>query len=221
MKAPHFIYWTQLPTDDRKSQTLYARCLLSYAIQQITGREITPAVLMEQLCYTNKGKPFLPGEALEFSISHSGNITVVAMGKNSRVGIDIEFGKKKILQQYHDLYMHADELTLLGECKSNADAYCTQVWTKKEAIAKLFGEGWSIGYRKINTTLSANSVEVADKNFFITAVHLLENICCTLASEVSNSYVVHFVPLAVLPGIHESYEPVEPNSNGKANVSRA
>lgn len=91
------------------------------------------------------GKPYLVGNALYFSISHSGPFVMCAL-HTAPVGADIEMSgayreriAKRICSPAEYAYIQGDATRFL------------QVWTRKEAFVKLSGKGISFGLKKIPT----------------------------------------------------------------------
>lgn len=89
------------------------------------------------------GKPALEGESLEFNLSHSGELALIAVARNRRVGVDVE-----TLRALPELLAIAArvcsprELATLDamEPRERDFAFLT-MWTRKEALAKMTGEG--------------------------------------------------------------------------------
>jgi 4'-phosphopantetheinyl transferase len=97
------------------------------------------------LGYHPHGKPFLINSDLEFNISHSGEIAIIALSNKTPVGIDVEKllpleDRDALLRQF----FHAkeeQEIISLSEQESQLAFY--NCWTRKEAILKATGEGLS------------------------------------------------------------------------------
>ncbi len=92
---------------------------------------------------TAKGKPYLPESEWQFNISHSGN-TVLCGVHSGDIGVDIEKTRsyndrvaKRICSPAEYAYINGDSIRFL------------QVWTRKEAYAKLTGKGLSVSLRTI------------------------------------------------------------------------
>jgi 4'-phosphopantetheinyl transferase len=89
------------------------------------------------------GKPFLPGSGLEFNLSHSSDLALIAVAHERRVGVDVE-----VLRPMPDLEDLAprvctpDELVILTGLAEPARTHAfLGLWTRKEALAKASGEG--------------------------------------------------------------------------------
>jgi 4'-phosphopantetheinyl transferase len=89
------------------------------------------------------GKPFLEGALLEFNLSHSSDLALIAVAGRRRVGVDVER-----LRSVTDLDSLATRVctedervtleALAGPCRAHA---FLAMWTRKEALAKATGEG--------------------------------------------------------------------------------
>ena len=91
--------------------------------------------------FQSGGKPFLddhPG--IHFNLSHSGDVAVCAIS-DQPVGIDIET-PRKISNSLIDYTMNESERELIAASGDPSTAFLT-LWTKKEALLKLTGEGIS------------------------------------------------------------------------------
>ena len=106
---------------------------------------------------TEAGKPFLigPGASIKFSVSHSGDRLVLALGKNVTVGIDIE---KKNSTQDLDVAEHVfspqelAELYALPTLEQNSAFF--KGWTQKEAFVKALGIGLSYPLKSLTVSLN-------------------------------------------------------------------
>ncbi len=86
-------------------------------------------------------KPFLPGEAFHFSISHCGDYAAAIVSKDKRVGIDIEIPVDKILR-IKDKFLSPVEKENFSVESLNADKkMLTLLWSCKESVFKWYGEG--------------------------------------------------------------------------------
>lgn len=88
-----------------------------------------------ELCFTDKGKPYISGISEDLSISHSEDIVVIAVSA-SAVGVDIE----KIRHvDYSNIIKYAMTDREKANITSPIDFY--RYWTVKEAYAKATGRG--------------------------------------------------------------------------------
>ena len=109
------------------------------------------------------GKPFQNGHRdLQISLSHSGNLFTLAISQQKRVGVDIEYIKRKInLQNMSMHFLNAKEKKTLETCvKTQKKRVFYEYWTKKEALIKATGEK---DFKKINIPLNLGT-DVVDIN---------------------------------------------------------
>ncbi|MCX6971886.1 MAG: 4'-phosphopantetheinyl transferase superfamily protein [Verrucomicrobia bacterium] len=93
------------------------------------------------------GKPFFSNAAVHFNLSHSGS-TVVAAFSNSPVGIDIESrGRCRDFVAVASRFFHPSEAQAVAQ--SGDEAHFLRLWTGKEAMLKLSGEGISAGLQDV------------------------------------------------------------------------
>jgi 4'-phosphopantetheinyl transferase len=92
---------------------------------------------------TNAGKPYLKDSPLQFNLSHSDDLALVAISPGARVGVDVEqlrslpdagdlvrrFFSPREAQAFHQLPPAEQQVAFLN------------LWTRKEALLKATGEG--------------------------------------------------------------------------------
>lgn len=110
----------------------------------------TPSTMHIQ--YNSYGRPFIANTNIDFNISHSGEYIMLVISDISRVGIDLEI---------RNIHIDAIELGKIAfsDCEQNIVADNTDkfftVWTKKEALIKAYGIGFSTkDYTNTKLTLS-------------------------------------------------------------------
>jgi 4'-phosphopantetheinyl transferase len=89
------------------------------------------------------GKPFVENVQLEFNLSHSNSLALIAVTRARRVGVDVE-----LLRPIADLetvvarVCAPDELAMFaGLPRAQHERAFLALWTRKEALAKATGEG--------------------------------------------------------------------------------
>lgn len=92
------------------------------------------------------GKPQLLSSPLQFNLSHSGNVILLAFSLNNPVGIDVEERREiKDIDSIAGSYFHEFEAKVLSKLNqpllSQAFFSC---WVKKEAVIKALGLGLSM-----------------------------------------------------------------------------
>ena len=128
-EAKNFLY---------KLRTLYSGLLLRYALKE-EGEIVPPTPL--NVKYNLFGKPFITDGFKNFSITHSGNLVIVAVSQ-SEIGVDAEIAQKKVYTHIAPKVFSEKELNeyenLFGEAKTE---YFLSKWTQKEAYLKYVGTG--------------------------------------------------------------------------------
>jgi len=122
-----------------------ARGYLRRILSNYLGIEAHSALFV----YNFHGKPALSdlhNTAIEFNLSHSDELAVLAVTKNVRIGIDIEFGAALTdCRSLAERFFHADEVAELATLPENGYKQAfLNVWTRKEALMKAVGMGLSI-----------------------------------------------------------------------------
>jgi 4'-phosphopantetheinyl transferase len=99
-----------------------------------------------ELAYGRNGKPRLLNRDLHFSVSHCDDVALFAFSKASEVGVDVEAIRPireadAIAAQFFSPHEQADYAALAARDKPFAFLRC---WTRKEALAKALGDGFSM-----------------------------------------------------------------------------
>ena len=96
-----------------------------------------------------EGKPFLEDAPLEFNMSHSGDMALIAVSSGRQVGVDVEQ-----LRPMPDLASLAARVcnegelaSIMGLAQADRERAFFAVWTRKEALAKATGEGIAAVFR--------------------------------------------------------------------------
>lgn len=105
--------------------------------------------------YGKHGKPWLANDAtIDFNLSHSEDLAMLAVGNRSPVGIDIECVKPGLVApDLIDMIFSQQEKSKLAELSSNEmESFFFRIWTAKESYLKLLGSGLSIDPRCVEVT---------------------------------------------------------------------
>src|SRR5580704_12029589 len=109
---------------------------------------IDPAAV--SFSYSEKGKPSLgaahAGSNLQFNISHSGGVTLLAFARGREIGVDVEqlrsdFEVEAIARRFFSPSEQRQLAALPAEKSVDAFFRC---WTRKEAYIKAIGDGLSL-----------------------------------------------------------------------------
>ncbi len=84
------------------------------------------------------GKPYIPGSAIRFSLSHSGDLALIAVSRGAEVGVDIE----QIRSEFDAAGIARRFFPPQEAAAVAADPGCFfRLWTRREACLKLLGTG--------------------------------------------------------------------------------
>lgn len=115
----------------------------SFMMRRIILSGVTKTPLRELDFHHNPaGKPMLINSSIHFSISHSGAFWCMAVREGEEIGLDIERIRKRkyeteIVTSY--FLQHEQDLYFKEQSASKRTALFFQLWTEKEAIAKMHG----------------------------------------------------------------------------------
>jgi 4'-phosphopantetheinyl transferase len=111
---------------------------------------------------TSKGKPYVDRIPIHFSLSHSGNLMICAVGKKE-IGIDIQHIRHartiEVAQRFFSTE-ESDYVNLYGE-----EAFF-ELWSRKEAFVKYIGEGIAYGFQNFNLVHKGQIVDRIEKPTF-------------------------------------------------------
>jgi 4'-phosphopantetheinyl transferase len=96
--------------------------------------------------YAEAGKPFLIEDPkLVFNVSHSEDVVLVAVTRTGSVGVDIEFHRPvdNIADIARVAFDEGERAALMGCPPESRDAMFYRIWTRKEALLKAMGVGFS------------------------------------------------------------------------------
>jgi len=139
---------------DRQSFTA-TRALLRTILGSYVAAD--PAQLV--FCYSEKDKPFLDpahtGVPLEFNVSHSGAIALLAFARGRALGVDVEqirenFDPAAIAQRFFSAHEQRQLSALAPPEKYRGFFRC---WTRKEAYIKAVGSGLSLPLDQFDVSL--------------------------------------------------------------------
>ncbi len=106
--------------------------------------DVDPDVI--SICRSRYGKPYLDKSlneyGIQFSLAHSHDILVIAIARNRRVGIDIEYIHKKVdyLKVASHFFTEREKMTLESLSDSQRRSAFYNYWTRKEALLKAVGD---------------------------------------------------------------------------------
>jgi 4'-phosphopantetheinyl transferase len=129
-------------------------------LRHLLGRYLGVRPSELRFTYGSKGKPAVISESgLEFNMSHSGRMALVAMTRRRPIGVDIEeirplSGMSKIAESFFGPE-EASEIFSLPEAERELAFF--SCWTRKEAYIKAIGEGLSAPLDRFRVSITANT----------------------------------------------------------------
>lgn len=147
--------------------------------------------------YLSGGKPQLAGEqnprALQFNVSHSANIALIAVGSEHRLGIDVEkvraLDTNSLAERFFSLREQAGLRALPENLRVSGFFAC---WTRKEAFLKATGDGLSFPLADFSVTTDpgsdpeleeTNGNTQAGKQWFLADLSVTDGYRATVACE--------------------------------------
>jgi 4'-phosphopantetheinyl transferase len=115
------------------------------ALRNILGRYLQIDPVDIQYRTNEYGKPFVADQPVEFSLSHSSDVILIAVTRDRSVGIDVERIRPELdFQPIVDRHFSAREKSeLLSMPQSIRYQHFFSLWTRKEAVLKMRGWGLS------------------------------------------------------------------------------
>jgi 4'-phosphopantetheinyl transferase len=115
------------------------------ALRNILGRYLQIDPVHVQYRTSEYGKPFVADQPVEFSLSHSSDVILIAVARDRAVGIDVERIRPELdFQPIVDRHFSAREKSeLLSMPQSIRYQHFFGMWTRKEAVLKMVGWGLS------------------------------------------------------------------------------
>ena len=172
---------------DRIRGTLGTVMIRHFAGEAFPGEEI-------RIERTELGKPFLYGrEGFEFSLSHSGDIVVLAVS-GKPVGADVETVKGRDWKMFGRFLSEA-EMKMIGDAENPEEKFF-EVWTVREAFSKEEGQGLSILDESFSVDYERNRIRYKGKTlYFNTKSHAARDtlykisVCSPLPTD-STEYII-------------------------------
>jgi 4'-phosphopantetheinyl transferase len=160
------------------------RCLLGQYLQQ-APQEI-------QFCYSAHGKPALldsgPSRNLSFNLSHSGGVALFAVARES-VGIDLEWINPQIrgeaIARRRFSAPEQAELSRLSPPERQTKFF--QLWTRKEALIKLFGDRLFAGLNRYDVLgeppCVGRWIQAGEQTVWLQDIDLVQGFAAAIATD--------------------------------------
>lgn len=108
-----------------------------------------------------RGRPYaVDAGGLDFNVSHTAGVALIAVANDVRIGVDIERGDRQLnVDGVARKFMAPDEQRRLGALAQDARRRALlRLWTCKEAMSKATGDGLSAPFREIGIDTTAGLV---------------------------------------------------------------
>lgn len=123
---------------------LYLPCLAELSIEKRRRERLASLVLLKELAgseypveYRPHGAPYLPGQSLSLSISHTRRYAAVLLSNQPAAGIDIE-SRSSRMQPVRDRFLAPEEQAFIHPEAENDHALIC--WCAKETLYKMLGQ---------------------------------------------------------------------------------
>jgi len=117
------------------------------ALKRILAKYIGIAPHSVSFRYNEFGKPYLPLEvtpSLQFNLSHSHDLAVIAVCSHAEIGIDVEYPiELEYLEVARHFFAETEIQFLCTRAQDLRDGFL-RIWTRKEACVKAVGSGLSV-----------------------------------------------------------------------------
>jgi 4'-phosphopantetheinyl transferase len=139
------------------------------------------------IVYNSHERPCFLSNEYDFNISHSGNYVICAIGKNIKLGIDIEVNKDIDFKNYQEV-MTPNQWNEIKKSNSPVKEFY-KYWTIKESIIKADGRGFLIPFDKLE--IKNNTVQYDDKLWFVKKIKINEEYATALATNRLSKFKIH------------------------------
>ncbi len=149
--------WLHLLTDEEQSRMQQFRKLekqRQFVVARVALRLILNALLRKPsardivFALSETNKPFLQHNTqnIQFNLSHSGNVILIAVTRSRQCGVDIEVvNTGRDVVKLAEYYFHKEEYAALRHSEQSPDVMLFyKLWTLKEAFVKADGRGMAI-----------------------------------------------------------------------------
>ena len=124
------------------------------ALRQILSGYLDVAATEIEFRTGPRGKPYLVGDELQFNMSHSGKLALIAVAK-TELGVDVEKVRHlESLTAIAQRHFSGSEFAKLDRLEDDArELGFYRCWTRKEAYIKALGEGLSMALDSFDVSL--------------------------------------------------------------------
>lgn len=138
--------------------------------------------------YNEFQRPLLTLADYDFNISHSGGFVVCALGKDIRLGIDIEENKTVNINNFRSMLTTKQWHEI--NCSENPSLEFYKYWTIKESVIKADGRGFAIPLERLE--LINDMVEFENKKWFTHQLKLGKGYSAAIATSRKTSFKIQY-----------------------------
>lgn len=141
--------------DAFRTETLRRRHVASHAaLRRVLGGCLGVSGATLRFGFNPWGKPRLADGRIGFNLSHSGPWALVAVATNGEVGVDVEtISHPPPLDVAGIAYSQAERSALAGLSGPALTAAFYAIWTRKEALSKGIGRGFSFDFTSFSVSI--------------------------------------------------------------------
>jgi len=142
-------------TEGKRNEFLFGRMFMKNLLGEIL------AMPADEVSFgiNEHRRPYLPGQKLQFNLSHSFGGFALIISSQFQVGVDIEFRKRNIsLEDGRHVFMPTEKISMAEKEDEAAKNEFLHRWTAKEAIYKAADEGTQLLFNEFE--LSFDPLEV-------------------------------------------------------------
>lgn len=143
-----------------KNRFMVRRCVL----RQILSFYFNKSPQDLTFSYSEYGKPYISVDSLplQFSLSHSDEMTVLGLTKFSPIGLDVEYIKplKEMQLLAEQFFSKAEFCKFISLPEKDKLGAFYNIWTRKEAFVKAVGKGLSYPLHKFSVSFCENETPI-------------------------------------------------------------
>lgn len=164
---------------------LFGKLLLMIGLRYIGVNKYS----LKDICFTQYGRPYLNND-IDFNISHSGEYVVCVIGKNVKLGVDIEKIRDVHFRDFESVMTITEWEEII--CSKSPLRTFFKYWTIKESVIKADGRGLSIPL--IDICIKDNYANYDNQSFMLQELCIDKNYSAYLATnnDVAN-LEYHFI----------------------------
>jgi 4'-phosphopantetheinyl transferase len=138
--------WTQAERFRFEKDAIHWRACRT-ALRSVLGEAlgISPEAVAFEFGEFGKPSLALPGHGLQFNLSHCRDLALIALCRDGAVGVDVEpADRAATLLGCEEAFCHPREIAGLSTDETPRASTLMEIWTKKEALLKALGTGFSV-----------------------------------------------------------------------------